>query len=143
MTRITVAALFALIAQPGLLPDRRLTPGATITSDVATVCRSGYTRTVRNVSRSTRMFVFQRHHVAYVAGAYEIDHLIPLELGGSNAVDNLWPEPLAAAKHKDRVEDYLHREVCAGRMSLVRAQHLIAADWVAVYRTLPARRARR
>lgn len=72
---------------------------------------------------------------------YELDHLISLELGG-NPVDpkNLWLEPwerrgqhLAAsgtgAESKDVVENRLHREVCAGTVSLTDAQHEIATDW--------------
>lgn len=71
---------------------------------------------------------------------YEEDHLISLELGG-NPTDsnNLWPEPYTAsipdggAKTKDKVENYLHAQVCAGTISLVDAQQEISTDWYAVY----------
>jgi hypothetical protein len=62
-------------------------------------------------------------------GAYEIDHLIPLALGGSNDVANLWPEAAPGFHDKDRVEDALHARVCAGRMSLEDAQRGFATDW--------------
>ena len=69
-------------------------------------------------------------------GDYEEDHLISLELGG-NPTDpkNLWPEPYLpkpGARQKDQVEDFLHREVCAGRMTLRDAQLLISSDWTKV-----------
>lgn len=71
---------------------------------------------------------------------YEEDHLISLELGG-NPTDpnNLWPEPYTApisdggAKTKDQVENYLHRQVCAGTMTLAEAQKEVSTDWYAVY----------
>lgn len=71
---------------------------------------------------------------------YEEDHLVSLELGG-NPTDsnNLWPEPYTAsipdggAKTKDKVENYLHMQVCSGAMPLVQAQVLISTDWYAVY----------
>ena len=71
---------------------------------------------------------------------YEEDHLIPLEIGG-NPTDpkNLWPEPYhpsiddGSAHAKDKVENYLHDEVCSGRMSLQDAQRAIVSDWYAIY----------
>lgn len=71
---------------------------------------------------------------------YEEDHLISLELGG-NPTDpnNLWPEPYTTsistggAKTKDSVENYLHVQVCSGKISLAAAQQEISTDWYAVY----------
>jgi hypothetical protein len=66
----------------------------------------------------------------------ELDHLIPLELGGASDVANLWPEPWngdANAHMKDAVENFLNREVCRGTIALVEAQRQIATDWLAVY----------
>ena len=68
---------------------------------------------------------------------YEEDHLISLELGG-NPTDpkNLWPEPYApvpGARQKDKVENYLKKQVCAGAMTLQEAQQTIVRDWYAIY----------
>jgi hypothetical protein len=66
----------------------------------------------------------------------EIDHLIPLELGGSNARANLWPQRYDGAwnaARKDRLERRLHAMVCRGEISLKTAQEAIARDWVAAY----------
>jgi hypothetical protein len=65
-------------------------------------------------------------------GAYEVDHLIPLELGGSNALANLWPEASPGFHDKDKVEDYLHERVCRGQMPLEQAQRAIATNWTEI-----------
>ncbi len=68
---------------------------------------------------------------------HEVDHLISLELGGSNAIRNLWPEPYAGrwgARTKDVLENRMHDLVPAGQLSLAVAQHQEATDWVGAYR---------
>lgn len=119
------------------LPDRSLTPGATLTTSTAVVCVSGYSSRVRNVPDAVKEQVYARYHVPHVPYAHEVDHLISLELGGSNAVTNLWPEPYAGrwgARTKDVLENQLHDLVCAGRLGLRYAQHIEATNWVAAYR---------
>ena len=67
----------------------------------------------------------------------ELDHLVSLELGGTNASANLFPEaasPQPGSHEKDRLENALHDEVCSGRIRLRSAQLLIAGDWVKAYR---------
>ncbi|WP_310964710.1 hypothetical protein [Nocardioides terrisoli] len=81
--------------------------------------------------------VYARYHVAHVPYAHEVDHLVSLELGGSNAITNLWPEPYAGrwgARTKDAVENKLHDLVCAGQLSLARAQKMEDTNWVSAYR---------
>ena len=67
---------------------------------------------------------------------YEEDHLISLEIGG-NPTDpkNLWPEPYAkpGAHEKDQVENFLHSEICAGKITLQQAQISIVKDWYSIY----------
>lgn len=67
---------------------------------------------------------------------YVLDHLVPLELGGSNAPANLWPQPATESHEKDQAENYLRAMVCGHRIPLTNAQREIAADWTAVYRRL-------
>lgn len=123
-----------------IYPDPSLTPGAVfdgVTTDQ--VCTPGYTRTVRNVTFRERRQVYAEYGMANVRGADEVDHFIPLELGGSNDITNLWPEPYQpspGAHEKDRVENYLHEQVCSGAMALADAQQAIATDWYAIYLTL-------
>src|SRR4051812_1441773 len=82
----------SLSGQP--LPDPHLTPGESFQGvGPSSFCVSGYTARVRNVSTSLKRAVFAEYHLSYAAHAgYEVDHLIPLELGGDNSISNLWPE---------------------------------------------------
>ena len=64
----------------------------------------------------------------------ELDHFVPLELGGADDVRNLWPEPSDEPGHgventKDKVENDLKTAVCHGRIPLTAAQQAITADW--------------
>ena len=68
---------------------------------------------------------------------YEVDHLISLELGGSNSIRNLWPESYVTqplnAHVKDRLENKLHELICSGQVPVEQAQKEIAADWTKAY----------
>jgi hypothetical protein len=122
----------------GRLPDPRCTPGARFSrATKAKVCRPGYSSAVRNVSSSTKDAVYAGYGMTrhFNGSDGEVDHLVSLELGGSNARANLFPEAAPGSHQKDRLENALHGEVCSGRLSLRRAQRLIATDWVAAYRT--------
>lgn len=128
----------AACAINGALPDPGCTPGAVfpdITS--AQICVSGYSSTVRNVPESEKSAVYAEYGIAsHSAGEYEVDHFISLELGGTNDIANLWPEPANPTPgfhQKDAVENYLHAQVCSGAVSLQQAQQKIASNWLVVY----------
>lgn len=128
-------------------PDPACTPGAlnpavTQATIGNTICASGWTATVRPPEAIT-----EQEKTASIAAyadsgplsAYEYDHFVPLELGGAtNDARNLWPEPGATPNPKDAVEDELRREVCDGQVSLSKAQHTIAKNWVALARRASA-----
>jgi len=119
------------------LPRHTLTPGVALVVSRARVCTSGYATRVRDVSDAEKADVYDRYGVTWVPYQHEVDHLISLELGGSNAIRNLWPEPYAGrwgARTKDMLENRLHELVCDGRLSLASAQRQEARDWVAAYR---------
>ena len=63
----------------------------------------------------------------------EIDHIISLELGGSNVIANLYPERAPGFGVKDKLENELHRVVCAGSITLGAAQRGIAQNWQTLY----------
>src|ERR1700720_3665021 len=86
-------AQFVLAQQPTpILPDPKLTPGDAFEVTVQDLCVSGYTKKVRNVPAEMKREVYQEYGVtSHGPGDYEVDHLIPLELGGSNSIKNLWP----------------------------------------------------
>ena len=126
----------------GSLPDHECSPGAVFkdaTQEI--ICVSGYTKTVRNVSVSLKKKVFAEYGIAYPVpfGSYEVDHIVPLALGGNNDIANLFPEarqPYPGFQEKDVVENYLHEHVCSGEIDLAAAQVQIANDWLGVYNNL-------
>lgn len=125
------------------LQDKGCTPGAIFASATKKqVCVPGYASSVRNVSVSLKNKVYAAYGIKKRRpGQYEVDHLVSLQLGGSNDIANLWPEladPKPGFHEKDRVENWLHDQVCDGKMSLRDAQIKIATDWRTVYNSLPS-----
>lgn len=130
----------------GVLPDRTCSPGAYYSGLTKQVlCSSSFrTGTVRNVPESEK-FAVEREY-GMTAKPYgrtiEIDHIVSLELGGSNDISNLFPEPGSGADNyhnKDVLENAAHKAVCAGQMSLADAQQQIASNWIALYKKLLGR----
>ncbi len=129
------------MAQNGL-PDSACTPGALLaTGTKDAICKPGYAKGVRNVPDSEKNQVYAEYGIkGRSPGQYEVDHLVSLELGGSNDIANLWPElasPTPAFHEKDKVENYLHDQVCSGAISLKQAQIEIATNWLQVYNQMP------
>jgi hypothetical protein len=124
----------------GQLPDPRCTPGSydpavTQATIHKTICVTGWTATVRPPVSQTNTAKFSVAYPAYSIPAgtkAELDHLVPLELGGANDITNLWPEVGKVPNPKDSVENRLRSEVCAGTVTLSRARAEIAANWLAV-----------
>jgi hypothetical protein len=120
------------------LPDPALTPGDTLEVTARDVCTPGYAGKVRDVPVSVKRAVWIRYgYDKPPPGEWEIDHFVPLTIGGSNSILNLWPEPGAGRWNfhvKDRLEFRLHMEVCGGTISLAAAQEDIRRDWTAAYR---------
>ena len=120
------------------LPDPECTPGAVFPLATAVqVCISGYSSSVRDVPESVKRQVYAEYGIAtHTTGEYEVDHHISLELGGSNDVANLWTEPAEPQPgfhQKDVVENYLHKQVCSGAMTLSEAQKYIATNWLDIF----------
>jgi hypothetical protein len=121
----------------GRLPDPHCTPGGidpavTQANIQSTICVSGYTEQVRPAESQTEAFKFDQAYPAYgipSGDESELDHLVPLELGGDNDAANLWPEVGSLPNPKDAVEGALNQAVCDGRVSLARAQRAIANNW--------------
>jgi len=129
------------------LPDPACTPGAinpTVTADVLqnpsfrTGCLRGHATSEQQKSRTYSWYKLE--HPANNQGASqacELDHLISLELGGADTLDNIWPQcgPSGVAlseryfKRKDAVENYLAKQVKEHKIDLSAAQRGIASDW--------------
>jgi hypothetical protein len=122
------------------MPNAHSTPGdsfAGVTS--AQVCTTGWASAHRHVTTAQYHEVYAAYGIRYPepTGTYELDHLIPLEIGGDNANANLWPEPASPTPgfhQKDALENALHHLVCSGQLALGVAQHSVAVNWYAAYR---------
>ena len=124
--------------QAPLRPDPVMTPGGVLPVTKDDICVPGYSKKVRNVPIGVKRKVYAAYGITqHKAGEYEIDHLISLQLGGSNSVKNLWPQSYLTqpwnAHVKDALENRLHSEVCKGHLDLATAQREIATDWIAAY----------
>ncbi len=122
----------------GKLQDKDCTPGAIIPDATkAKICVPGYAKSVRNVPQGIKTKVYSSYGIkSRKPGQYEIDHLVSLQLGGSNDIANLWPEidkPVPGFHEKDKVENYLHAQICSGKMTVKQAQIAIATNWMDVY----------
>jgi hypothetical protein len=113
----------------------------------ATICVSGYTKSVRPATRYTngvkKKLMREAGIDAALIGDYELDHIVPLALGGhprklSNLMLQPW-EGKRGAKAKDVLEERLHLLVCHGKLDLTDAQVCIAQDWEACAVRYPRR----
>jgi hypothetical protein len=116
---------------PSLRASAVLTPGV-INPDVTqatlgeTICRHGWTRTIRPPTTYTDDLKAKQMREYGVRGPperYQEDHLISLELGGHPTDPrNLWPEPYPRASEVDGIENDLNAKVCSGELTLAEAQ---------------------
>ena len=115
----------AILADPVRTPGV-LNPDVTQANIRSTVCRQGWTETIRPPTSYTNALKAKQMRQYGESGSlsdYQEDHLISLELGG-NPTDprNLWPEPYPRAADVDRIENELNGQVCSGQLTLAQAQ---------------------
>jgi hypothetical protein len=103
-----------------------LNPAVTPRTLRATICRRGWTRTIRppvSYTNDLKRRGLRAYGLRGPPSAYQEDHLISLELGGHPTDPrNLWPEPYPRAADVDRIENDLNALVCTGRITLAEAQ---------------------
>jgi hypothetical protein len=143
-------------------PDRALTPGVVDPGATdANICAHDwgpgappvpgggdltYSKAARHTSSRLKDAVFAEYNLAnpHDGGhSYEVDHRVPLSLGGADVRENLWPESRRGdglnAWTKDRLEYHLYRMVChpepgVARLPLAQAQAAFTGDWVVAFR---------
>ncbi|MBS1722735.1 MAG: hypothetical protein JSS66_06970 [Armatimonadetes bacterium] len=133
----TVTVPYAPVSRPSYMPDPVKTPGDRLPVSVEQIARPGYARSVRNVSGSLKRKVYVSYGIlSHKPNEYAIDHLISLQLGGSNDIKNLWPLAMHGpwnARIKKVLEDKLHDMVVKRQISLSQAQNEISINWVQAY----------
>jgi hypothetical protein len=101
-------------------------PDVTQQNIATTVCKHGWTRTIRpptDYTNGLKLRQMREYGVTGTPTRYQEDHLISLELGGHPTdARNLWPEPYPRAAEMDSIENDLNGRVCSGAMSLDAAQ---------------------
>lgn len=139
---IVVLIALTSVAIAADLPNPKLTSGvATVGMTAAKLCAKGFTtKSVRNVPMGEKVKVYVEYGMSKKKPPCpcEVDHLISLELGGSNDIKNLWPQSYTTmpwnAHVKDKLENRLHKLVCTNKMTLSQAQQCISRDWVTCYK---------
>jgi hypothetical protein len=119
------------------LPDPILTPGAALKVTRQELCGAEYRSPDRKIPITLKRRVFDKYGVKPDAVGYNVDHLIPVRLGGSNSFSNLWPQSLSGEWNyhmKNRLERRLYKMVCNGTIALETAQQELARDWVSAYK---------
>ena len=132
------APTFLRNAEGVVLPDVARTPGASFEDVKAEdLCALHYTLGVRKPRFNAKVEAFARYGVSIRdRDMFQVDHLIPVSLGGNNNLENLWPQPYderVGAELKDQLERKLRGLVCSNLISLEAAQQAIAQNWWAAY----------
>jgi len=136
-TAVSVARSAQGQKQIAYVPDPKLTPGDALPLTRDELCARAFHSNVPAIPISVKTEVFERYRISTAGStSYQVDHLIPIRLGGSNSVRNLWPQPLSGEWNhalKNRLERRLRRMVCNGKLTLEAAQREIASDWIKAY----------
>jgi hypothetical protein len=130
-------------------PDLSKTPGVARDLSRAALCSTKWGLDDRHVSEGMKAAVAaayglpperttrdKRGRVHHAWPSVEFDHSIPREAGGADDVRNLYPQEWVYAHQKDRLENKIHRMICAGEIEITAAQHAIATDWRGLYQQI-------
>ena len=137
-----IMAVSNIYSSSAQLQNPKLTPGASRVVTQETLCTTS-TKLVRHTTTETKRAVYAEYGLkgkkdpscsGVAHSCYEIDHLIPLEIGGDDVESNLWPQlydGINNAHDKDKLENYLHKQICTNKITMEDAQTCISKDWIA------------
>lgn len=81
---------------------------------------------IRNVSRYTKEEIYDMYEVPEKCrDEYTVDHYIPLSMGGSNQIVNLWPEHKTVKATRQNLEMEVYTELKNGRISQAEAVEIV------------------
>jgi len=119
-----------------LYPDKTLTPGKVDTFDTSIICKKNYTDD-GNISVEMQTKVMTRYGLMPGHEGIKIDYLIPLSLGGSNSIENMWPQLIQKPGYyeKNVLEKYYYYQVCGnsthnGTMDIKQANAILVNNWL-------------
>lgn len=129
-------------------PNLHITPGSSRAGlSKAKICSIKWGKDERHVTEAMKKQAFALYgYTGYddprciPAGKRrcEIDHLVSRELGGADEIINLWPQAYGTspwnAVLKDKLENRLHKEMCAGNITLKKAREMLVIDWREAYK---------
>ena len=139
---LLISLLFTTSVFADALPNPKLTPGVARVVTQNDLCTTS-TKLVRHTTSDTKKQVYAEYGLKPTRGdsctgpshsCYEVDHLMPLEIGGADVKNNLWPQLYDGANNahdKDQLENFLHKQICAGKITMKAAQTCIAKNWIA------------
>ena len=142
MKKLLLLALFTSSVFAGDLPNPMLTKGAARIVTKNVLCTTS-TKLVRHTTIDTKRSIYAEYGIkpkrsvsctGVAHSCYEVDHLIPLEIGGDDVQSNLWPQLYDGennAHDKDALENFLHKQICANKITMEQAQTCISKDWIA------------
>lgn len=142
---VVTAAIVCFVLAPrffspaeAIRPNARVSPGIAAAVNREYVCRMAAVD-ANGISPATAEQVFRRYGIRKPqSGSYEIDYVVPPALGGSQTVDNLWPQRYNAgqwnSRIKDALEDHLETLVCTGSLDVRQAQLDLKHDWITAYK---------
>jgi hypothetical protein len=114
----------------------QLDPRVTEATVRTTIGISGWASRARPPSSVTgpiKRRLMREHRYNEPLSAYELDHFIPLGVGGSSDLSNLWLEPIVEARAKDHDEALVHKKVTSGEWTLQQGQQYIRDHWTIHY----------
>ena len=138
---------FSAYADVPQKPNSVMTPGAiNVEANKNVICNVGYTagvdshgNKVRDVPESLKQHIYDQYKIDRKSDRFEIDHLISLQLGGSNDAKNLWPQSYTTQPYnaymKDDLENKMKKMICEGKILQEQAQKEISSDWTKAYET--------
>jgi hypothetical protein len=129
-------------------PNLQITPGSSRAGlSKAKICSIKWGKDERHVNEAMKKQAFSLYGYTgnddprcVPAGKRhcEIDHLVSRELGGADEVINLWPQAYGTspwnAVLKDKLENRLHKEMCAGNITLKKSREMLVSDWREAYK---------
>lgn len=135
---VFAACILALPAIAGAqLPNSFHTPGAVTKANAKDICAAGYETSAKPVAGWQKAAALEKYGIRPESFGGDLDHLVPVALGGSNDPDNLWPmhaQGDMTPEAKARLADALKAQVCDGKMSLKDAQGAFKKDWTKAYK---------